>query len=411
MVKCINRAVMALLACLLPLSVLGADAASQLASFQPYTQFASGAGEGYANRYRERTKEEFVSILRDPGAAVGEMRVSCEVLVRQMTEAHPDLELPYEGCEGAAAHIESNPDYAVIDCSARYVLAVTNETGTEFGTWSRDCYQGEKILTYKGKAILSLTCLNPIMDSAVTRPAQLAARIERTATPPPQVALMDRTITRGATIDFSGSVPTTFAPHDYSCTSQEIRVRIYDALALQVPSVFRIGEVDVELPAAFFAAKYRIHLGEEDVPEDNVSPISKDYGLAFNNAYYSNVIGLYDEPVYTEVVIIRNGQASQPIYEGWVTGEAMFPAPEGLQPGDVINTRFPGNPDSERYNERFDVGVVSPGGSGIRDGDPLTACVRTHSAIGGNYVDHMEWLEDVRYRQFGQYADYFEGRR
>ncbi len=246
---------------------------------------------------------------------------------------------------------------------------------------------------------------------AEIRPTRAVARVERRAVDDaPTIQLVQRTITRGAVIDLSGSVPTTYEPHEYSCQNPQIGIVIYDERALQVPVAVDVEGVLVELPAALFAAKRRNYPGEESLPEDNESPISVLYGATFNAAQHSGVIGLYPEPVYTEVVIIRDGKASQPVYAGWVTGKVVFTAPEGLQPGDIINTRFPGAPDSEAYNKRFDVGVVSPGGSGIRDSDPLTACTRFHSAIGGSYDANWEWMEDVRYVQFGQYADYFEGR-
>jgi hypothetical protein len=117
-----------------------------------------------AYEYKPRTKAQFIALLRDKALAKKEMRVPCEVLVRQMVEGHADLQLPFESCEGAAAAIASD-DYQIIACRDEMFqrdnwLTVTNAKGTEWGTWHRKCLPGEKVLAYKGSPLISTTCLN-----------------------------------------------------------------------------------------------------------------------------------------------------------------------------------------------------------------------------------------------------------
>lgn len=135
-------------------------------SLKPFVTFAKGTGEGVAYHYVNRTKAQFVSLLRDEAFAKKEMRVGCSVLVNQMVEAHPGL--PFEGCEGAAAAIEDDDDYKVVACADNMFtqdnfLNVTNSDGSEFDVWHRACYEGEMVLVYKNEPIISLTCLNVVI--------------------------------------------------------------------------------------------------------------------------------------------------------------------------------------------------------------------------------------------------------
>ncbi len=144
---------------------------SDLKSMQPFQRFAKGAGEGYALEYAPRNKAQFAALLRGDKK---KLRVPCEVIVRQMVEAHPGL--PFEGCEGAAAAIEKGDDFAVVACQDQMLqrgnlLAVTNKDGSAFGAWHRACLPGEMVLTYKGQSIVSTTCGNPLIP--VAAPAAL----------------------------------------------------------------------------------------------------------------------------------------------------------------------------------------------------------------------------------------------
>lgn len=146
-----------------PVVRTGPASPNSFASLQPFKQFAKGAGEGIAHEYKPRTKAQFVALLRNKQLAKKEMRVTCDVLVRQMMEAHPGL--PFEGCEGAAAAIENDNDFTVAVCrnemfQRKNFLTVTNEKGSAFGIWHRKCLQNEQVLVYKGQPLISLTCLN-----------------------------------------------------------------------------------------------------------------------------------------------------------------------------------------------------------------------------------------------------------
>ncbi len=113
------------------------------------------------------------------------MRVTCDVLVRQMMEAHTGL--PFEGCEGTAAAIERDSDFAVVACRDEMFqkdnfLAVTNEQGSTWGIWHRKCLPNEKVLAYKNQPLISLTCLNVAIPVSV--PVAPAAK---PVVPPPPV--------------------------------------------------------------------------------------------------------------------------------------------------------------------------------------------------------------------------------
>ncbi len=146
---------------------------SGFSSLQPFRSFGKGDGEGVAYRYVDRTKADFVRLLRDPKLAKKEMRLTCQQLVRQIAEAH---KLPFEGCEGAAAAIEKDNNYQVVACTNDMFkrganwLVVTNLSGTAFGAWHRECLAGERVLTYKGQPIVSLTCLNAVIPVAIQPP-------------------------------------------------------------------------------------------------------------------------------------------------------------------------------------------------------------------------------------------------
>lgn len=162
-------------------------APSAYKSLQPFERFAKGAGEGFAYEYKTRTKAQFVALLRDKKLAKSEMRVSCDVLVRQMAEGHPAL--PFEGCEGTAAAIENNNDFAVVACRDEMFqrdnfLTVTNEDGSAFGVWHRKCLQDEQVLVYKDQVLISLKCLN----TAIPLSPEPLAKISLTAPPVKQLA-------------------------------------------------------------------------------------------------------------------------------------------------------------------------------------------------------------------------------
>lgn len=159
-------AMLLLLATIAALSVTPAHAAetapSAYQSLQPFEHFGKGEGEGVAYLYKSRTKADFIAILRDKKLAKKEMRVKCEVLVRQMMEGHADL--PFEGCEGTAKAIEGD-DFTVVACrdemfKQNNFLTVTNADGSAFGVWHRKCLPNEKVLVYKDQLLLSTTCLN-----------------------------------------------------------------------------------------------------------------------------------------------------------------------------------------------------------------------------------------------------------
>lgn len=135
---------------------------SAYGSLQPFKKFKKGDGLGVAIEYKPRTKAQFIALLRDKKLAKKEMRVSCEVLVHQMVEAHPGL--PFEGCEGAAAALASD-DYQVVSCRDEMFLkdswlTVTDPKGSSFGIWHRKCLPKERVLTYKGRVLASTMCLN-----------------------------------------------------------------------------------------------------------------------------------------------------------------------------------------------------------------------------------------------------------
>jgi hypothetical protein len=151
-----------------------AHAVETLKSLQPFTHFVPGDGHGVALKYSPRSKEQFVALLRDKARAQKEMRVSCETLVRQMVEAHP--ELPFEGCEGAATAIEHDSNFSVVACQdsmfSKNFLTVTNQKATAWGVWHRACLPKEQVLVYKDQPLVSTMCLNVVVPSSLTPPKQ-----------------------------------------------------------------------------------------------------------------------------------------------------------------------------------------------------------------------------------------------
>lgn len=155
-----------------------------LASLQPFQTFGKGAGEGFARTYKPRTKADLVALLRDKARWNKEMRVSCARFVQQVAEAN---RLPWEGCAGAAAAIERDPDYAAVACRNEMFqrdnwLVVTNERGNAFGVWHRDCLPGEQVLTYRGVPVASTTCMN----GAVPTTRLVSVPVPPVAAPAPQ---------------------------------------------------------------------------------------------------------------------------------------------------------------------------------------------------------------------------------
>jgi len=151
---------------------------STLSSLQPFQKFKKGEGEGIAVEYAQRDKRQFVKWLQS-----GKKRVACDVLVRQMAEAH---NLEFEGCVGAIMAIERDENFAVVACtdvmfSRDNWLVVTNPKGTSFGVWHRKCLPNERVLVYKGRPIISSTCGNVAIP--VSAPSTVVAA------PKPQPAI------------------------------------------------------------------------------------------------------------------------------------------------------------------------------------------------------------------------------
>lgn len=148
----------------------------QFKSLQPFKKFKKGEGQGVAREYVPRSKGAIVKLFRDKERAKRELRVTCEVLVQQMAEIH---NLPFEGCEGAVAAMKSK-DFKVVPCKDSFfagtnALAVTDPHGKTWGTWNRSCYKGERVLTYKGKPILSTTCMNVVVPQSAAIPTMTAS--------------------------------------------------------------------------------------------------------------------------------------------------------------------------------------------------------------------------------------------
>lgn len=142
---------------------------SLLKSLQPFKTFAKGTGHGMARLYKDRDKAAFVAMMKGPK----QMRVSCERLVQQMVEIH---NLPFENCEGAAAEILRNSDYAVIACRDEMFqrdnqLTITNDDGSAFNAWHRKCLAGERVLVYKNQPIASTMCGNVTIPVVAPAPA------------------------------------------------------------------------------------------------------------------------------------------------------------------------------------------------------------------------------------------------
>lgn len=160
---------------------------SGLKSLQPFAKFADGTGYGFAREYKSRDKAQFVALMRSKNG----LRVSCDVLVHQMVEAHPGL--PFEGCEGAAAEIERNSDFMVVACEDQMFikdnwLTVTNEQGSTFGVWHRKCLAKEQVLVYNKKSekpliLASTTCANTPFPVSRTEIVAAASASKSAAAP------------------------------------------------------------------------------------------------------------------------------------------------------------------------------------------------------------------------------------
>ncbi len=156
---------------------------SQFTSFQPFFTPSKGAGQGYAYEYYNRTKVQLIALLRSPQLMKKQSRVSCERLVQQLVQVHAALNLPFEGCEGAADALRSD-DFRVELCRDEMFerdnrISLTNARSTQFGVWHRQCLrEGDKIveqvLTYKGKVLMSMRCLNVAVPLTERRTATLA---------------------------------------------------------------------------------------------------------------------------------------------------------------------------------------------------------------------------------------------
>ena len=217
-------AVLALAIATLVASVVQAVEPSSLSSLQPFTSFPKGAGEGVAYEYNPRTKAQLVALLRNPKLAKKEMRVTCNVLVRQMVEGHKVL--PFEGCEGAAAAIERDDNFVVVSCRDEMFrrdnwLIVTNKAGSAFGVWHRKCLPNEQVLVYKGQSVISLTCLNVAIPTVSPPPDMMVTCANLYATVPAGLARTVRftLIRKTALPDFNcwGVVERqwrTGSPHD-----------------------------------------------------------------------------------------------------------------------------------------------------------------------------------------------------
>ena len=168
-------------------SVATANPGSRLASFAPFQSFGAGEGHGYARHYRNRSMQELVGLLRNPAQFRQEMRVSCEIWVRQIAEAHPGL--PWESCEGAAASLERDQSYQFVACSDGALqsgwLAVTNAAGTAFGVWHRRCLPSEYMLAWRGQLLASVLCMNAFVPGAPAAPASQQAAAPVAAGPCP----------------------------------------------------------------------------------------------------------------------------------------------------------------------------------------------------------------------------------
>lgn len=187
-------------------------------SLQPFERFARGEGEGVAYRYVPRTVADLVALMRDKVLAKKEMRVPCEVLVQQMKEGHTGL--PFEGCEGTAAAIEHDNDFTIAACSDEMFrrdnyLTVTNQDGSAWGVWHRSCLKDEQVLVYKGRPIMSLTCLNVAIP----------------ASPPPvaqkKPAVPDKPLERGKPRFVIGACPDVYT----------LEVKVHENRAFYLPGV------------------------------------------------------------------------------------------------------------------------------------------------------------------------------
>jgi hypothetical protein len=284
-----------------PSAPQGQDATVALPSTQPFQQFKRGAGEGYAFKYRPRSKEDVVKMLRDPKAQK-EMRVPCKVWVTQIAEAH---KLPFEGCEGAAAVIEKDSDYKVEKCNdamfQKNWLLVTNEKGDKFGAWHRKCYPGEKVLTYKGQPISSTECMNPVIPItpvAVSKPVQ-----------PP-------------------------APAPSACVAtQKIRLVVWEAKAGEVSGV-------KETIAKASGSSYY-----------DASDVSRGFGKVFRAEKSAGRLNLGKKSTPVVISLLKANGTEEKLFSGSVVGSHSFTMPSGFVEGDVLRVLFTGPMTSPTSSE------------------------------------------------------------
>ena len=234
------------------------------ASLQPFKKFHRGEGEGVAFAYHSRTKEQLIRILRDPRVGKREMRVACDVLVRQMVEAHPGL--PFEGCEGAATAIASD-DYQVVACrndmfrKANW-LTVTNAKGTAWGVWHRSCLPRERVLVYKGEPLLSTMCLNVAIPAVISPPSPL--------------------------------LPTPLLPIQGACPAvYTLKVNVWNHKALALPGVER-ANAEEELEEKFAGTPH----------------VSRTHGGQFRRAYAAGVLKRSEVTHVFQVSLIMTPEAA-----------------------------------------------------------------------------------------------------
>ena len=183
-----------------PLSASERSSVSALPAMQPFRDFNTGEGDGYAVEYINRTKAELAALLRSPE---GKLRVSCRTFVAQVAQAH---KLALEACEGFAYNLEHDSRYAITACQDEMFegegsLTVTNANGTAFGAYHRKCYAGEQVLTYEGVPLVSVMCLNVVIPTkTVARPP---ATPVLASSPAPVLQTIGRVETKACPTGFS----------------------------------------------------------------------------------------------------------------------------------------------------------------------------------------------------------------
>lgn len=258
----------------------------------PHTSFETfkkGEGEGIAYQYVSRNKDDFVALLRDAKRAKKEMRVTCDVIVAQMMEAHPGL--PFEGCEGAAAAIKADANFTAEKChdsmfEKEAKLIVTDKDGKKFGQWHRKCYVGEKVLTYKGTPLISLMCLNVAFPVRMSTPVPLVGDDACTAL-----------------------VPTVF------------RVNIWQKDAINLPGVRETIAIEAASPKDAYFASERLSRKHGKMLREKGTRSVQTHSLSIN-------------------LLKSDGGGVVSLFNGPVTGQVTLPVPEGMKQRDVIQVIF-----------------------------------------------------------------------